>query len=301
MEGSSSFYRTILNHLNEGVYFLDANRMITFWNKGAERITGYSEDEVLHKACHWNLLMHTDAEGTHLCEGRCPVAKTLQDGVVREETIFLRHKQGYRIPVLVHILPMQSPTKQIVGAVEIFTDLSHDNEYTRKMKALATLAYFDLVTGLTNRRYVESRILLTLSEYKKNLSPFGILLVNIVGFKMLNDKYGQEAGDQVLQAVARMIAGAVGPSDVVARWDGTRFLILCPNTKNTILRLLGEKLRNVAEQAANSMGFKDATLKIAVAGTMNRVEDTPEELKRRIAGYLQASEARDGVCVMDED
>ena len=63
------------------------------------------------------------------------------------------------------------------------------------MKALATLAYFDLVTGLPNRRYIERRIGTLLADYKKNLSQFGLLLINIVGFKMLNDKYGPEIGD----------------------------------------------------------------------------------------------------------
>ncbi|HWR28802.1 MAG TPA: diguanylate cyclase [Negativicutes bacterium] len=300
-EGTSNFYRMILNHLTEGVYFVDTNRMITFWNKGAERITGFSETDVLHKACHWNLLMHTDLKGGNLCESNCPVAKTLTDGVIREETLFLQHKQGYRVPVSVHIMPMRSPSDHIVGAVEIFSDMNPSGDYTRKMKALATLAYFDLVTGLTNRRYVESRIMMMLSEYQKNLSPFGILLINIIGFKMLNDMYGQEIGDQVLQSIARNLASGVGPTDIVSRWDGTRFLVLSSNTKKTLLMLLAEKLRTISIRAANANGVSDIVLKISMAGTMGRIDDTPLALKHRIAKYIRESEERDGAFVMDED
>ena len=60
MNNAPIFYRTVLNNLKEGVYFVDTSRTITFWSTGAEKITGYSENEVLHKPCHWNLLMHTD-------------------------------------------------------------------------------------------------------------------------------------------------------------------------------------------------------------------------------------------------
>ena len=206
METAPIFYRMILNNINEGVYFVDNNRRITFWNKGAESISGYSEADVMSKHCFWNLLSHTDDSGTNLCETDCPVVKTLADGVVRDSTLFIKHKSGRRLPVSVRVLPIRTISNQIVGAVEIFSDLSPTGDNTKKMKALATLAYFDLVTGLSNRRYAESRLAVMLAEYEKNLSPFGLLLVNLVGFKALNDRYGQEVGDQILRSVALGIA-----------------------------------------------------------------------------------------------
>ncbi len=301
MEGTASFYRTILNHLNEGVYFLDINRVITFWNQGAERITGFSVNDVLHKSCHWNLLMHTDADGINLCQGKCPVAKTLLDGMVREETLFLQHKKGYQVPVSVKILPMRNSSNHIVGAVEIFSDSTPNSEHGKKMKALATLAYFDLVTGLPNRRYVESRLGRMLLEYKKNLSPFGLLLINIVGFKMLNDKYGPAFGDKVLRSVARNIAVGVGPSDIVGRWDGTRFLVISPNTKKTLLMLLAGKLKDIAHRAANSAGSDEIMLMVSMSGAINQLDDDAASLQHRLAANMQDSETRDGIFVMDDD
>jgi diguanylate cyclase (GGDEF)-like protein len=196
---------------------------------------------------------------------------------------------------------MRNLSNQIVGAVEIFSDLTPSNEHGKKMKALATLAYFDLVTGLPNRRYIESRIGVMLTEYKKNLSPFSLLLINIVGFKMLNDKYGPEIGDQVLRSVARNVAAGVGPQDIIGRWDGTRFLVISPNTKKTLLILLAEKLKTIASRAVNSTGSDEMALKVSMSGTINRMDDTPVALQHRLAAYIQDSEARDGTLVMDED
>lgn len=301
MEGAQGFYRTVLNHLHEGVYFVDVDRKITFWNNGAEKISGYSEAEVIHKPCYWNVLLHQDNEGHNLCDKHCPVALTLQDGVLREETLVLRHKDGYRIPVAARIFPITTPSKQIVGAVQVFSDLTIGGDQSKKLKALATLAYFDLVTGLANRRYVESRLGIMLAEYKKTLSPFGMLLVNIVGFKLLNDKYGTEIGDQVLRSVARSIAAEVGTGDIAARWDGTRFVLIIPNTKRAVLMLLAEKIKGVAMRAANSVNSDEVPLTVSIAGTINRVDDTPQELQRRIVAHLQESEQKAGVFVMDEE
>ena len=303
METAPSFYRMVLNNLNEGVYFVDSSRRITFWNKGAEAITGFAEAEVMSKPCFWNLLMHTDMAGTNLCDTDCPVVKTLADGEMREATLLLRHKTGRRIPVTVRIVPIRTVSSQIVGAVEVFSDITPKGENTKKMKALATLAYFDLVTGLSNRRYAESRLEVMLADYEKNLSPFGLLMLNLVGFKALNDRYGQEVGDQVLRSVALAIATSVGPSDIVARWDGVRFLVIIPNTKKSLMLLLADKLRDTAIKAAIINEFADseeAVVQVAIAGTIVQGGDTLLSLKQRLMTYVQESEMKPGNIAMDQ-
>jgi diguanylate cyclase (GGDEF)-like protein/PAS domain S-box-containing protein len=303
MDNAPSFYRMVLNHLNEGVYFVDGDRRITFWNKGAEMISGYSEAEVLGKPCYWNLLMHTNEAGTNICETDCPVIKTLNDGAERDENLYIKHKSGYRLPVSVHIMPIRTISGKLVGAVEIFSDITPKSDHSKKMKALATLAYFDLVTGLANRRYAESRLNLMLTEYEKNLSPFGLLLVNLVGFKALNDRFGQELGDQVLRSVARGIAVSVGPMDIAARWDGARFLIVSPNTKKALLLLLADKLKDVAVRAAvikELAEIDEEVVKVAIAGTIIQGGDTIYSLKHRLMVHMQESEKNVGNIILDE-
>ena len=67
------FYKEVIDNLYDGVYFVDRSRTITYWNKGAERITGYKKDEVLGRSCQDNLLSHCTAEGVELCRDRCPL------------------------------------------------------------------------------------------------------------------------------------------------------------------------------------------------------------------------------------
>lgn len=79
----------ILENLYEGVYFVDKERTITSWNNGATQLTGFSQDEVVHKKCFSNILNHVDVNGIALCFDGCPLHATIQDGVPREANVFI--------------------------------------------------------------------------------------------------------------------------------------------------------------------------------------------------------------------
>jgi len=80
MQLNPNTYAHILDNLHDGLYFVDMNRIITYWNKGAERISGFSAAEVVGNSCKNNLLTHVDNEGRHLCFGLCPLAASIADG-----------------------------------------------------------------------------------------------------------------------------------------------------------------------------------------------------------------------------
>ncbi len=108
MVDSNDIYRDLLEQIYDGVYFVDTERRILFWNRGAERITGFSRDEVLNHCCHDNILKHFDGSGTCLCQNECPPMKTIQDGQAREAEAFLHHKDGHRVPILVRVTPVRN-------------------------------------------------------------------------------------------------------------------------------------------------------------------------------------------------
>src|ERR1039458_8595102 len=114
---SSSFYASLLDSIVEGVYFVDAERKITYWNRGAENLTGYSAREAVQRHCYDNFLGHVDEKGCALCTNGCPLTSTLLDGQRREADVFLRHKLGHRVPVCVRVAPITNQSGQIVGLV----------------------------------------------------------------------------------------------------------------------------------------------------------------------------------------
>ena len=114
--------------------------------------------------------------------------------------------------------------------------------YESRLKAVEQAAYIDPLTGLPNRRDAERR----LQEKIQAKSTFCLLLIDLNRFRFVNDRFGQHAGDQVLKAFARRLAGEVRPSDMVCRWEGDEFLILVECSLSDAMRRayqMGPRLR----------------------------------------------------------
>jgi PAS domain-containing protein len=89
-----SFHEKLLDNLYDGVYFVGAERRITYWNKGAEQLTGFPAAEASGRHCFDNFLMHVDGVGCALCLEGCPLGQTLADGEYREAEFFCDISKG---------------------------------------------------------------------------------------------------------------------------------------------------------------------------------------------------------------
>lgn len=126
MPDKSNFYKEILDNLSERVYFVDRARMITYWNRGAELITGYSRESVIGRGCYDPILSNIDEVGTLLCKNSCPLASTLSHGQPNEAeaNVYLHHAKGHRVPIRMRVAPIYNEAGEIIGAVETFCDNS---------------------------------------------------------------------------------------------------------------------------------------------------------------------------------
>jgi PAS domain S-box-containing protein len=114
--------KAFFDDLEDGAYYVDTARKIIYWNKAAETITGYESSHVINAHCFNNILMHIDEKGNFLCGTKCPLAETVKSGAGREATVFLLHKDGHRVKVLVLVAPVRDANDRIIGAVEIFQE-----------------------------------------------------------------------------------------------------------------------------------------------------------------------------------
>src|SRR5512138_2173073 len=134
MPDEKNFYKNVIDNLYDGVYFVDRDRRITYWNKGAERITGYTAEHSIGRRCRDNLLNHVTANGIPLCQEHCPLAAVMEDGQEREAEVFLHHADGYRVPVLVRGAPLRDESGNIIGAVESFSNNASLMDTRRKLR-----------------------------------------------------------------------------------------------------------------------------------------------------------------------
>lgn len=285
------FFKEMLDNLYDGVYFVDRDRRILYWNRGAARLTGYSPEEVLGHYCRDNLLAHTDMDGNALCTSACPLAATLNDGQIREAEVFARHRSGHRTPVLIRVAPVRVGGC-IVGAVEVFSDNTVAVRARHKTAMLAQMASMDPLTQIGNRRHVEWKIEDALQSARRSAKPSGFLMADVDHFKRVNDDYGHPAGDAVLRMIALTLAGGVRDRDCVGRWGGEEFAIVLEGAKTEEVFAIAERLRKLVAASALPWNGNQICVTISIGATAIRRDDTPASLADRADRLLYASKSR---------
>ena len=297
MATDSEFFRALLDNFYDGVYFVDRERLITYWNKGAERISGYAAAEALNTHCHDELLNHVDEDGNRLCQGRCPVAQTLADGRSREAEVYLHHKAGHRVPVHVRVAPIVDPGGAVIGAVEVFSDNSAKMSALHRVQDLERMAYVDQLTGLANRALTDITLRARLDELSRYGWPFGVLFIDIDQFKQVNDRLGHEVGDAVLRAAANTLRGAARSFDLVGRWGGEEFVAILANTDARTLQAIADRFRALVEASVVSAGGAEHVFTVSVGGTQATADDSVETLISRADALMYASKQSGRNCV----
>jgi len=296
----ADFFRRLLDRLNDAIYFVDTNRRITYWNRGAAKLTGFSAEEAVGRRCQDDLLCHVNRAGERLCAGKCPLSETIEDGETREEFLFFRHKDGHRVPVRVRVSPVTDETG-IIGAVEIFTDDSDRESAKHRASQLEELAFLDPLTGVANRRYLEIRLKSAFEEFALTMDPFGVLVIDIDEFKAVNDQGGHGAGDQALVMVARTLKGLLRPDDVLARWGGDEFVAIVNHANSKTLTVVAERCRTLVRETRLTHPSGLIRVTVSVGGVVADSTDTPESLLQKTDRmmYLSKTKGRDWVTIQD--
>ncbi|AAS97042.1 sensor domain-containing diguanylate cyclase [Nitratidesulfovibrio vulgaris] len=174
------------------------------------------------------------------------------------------------------------------------------------MRALERMAVTDQLTGLHNRRYVAVEGAKVVDVCWRGGRPCSCLMADIDRFKTINDTYGHEAGDAVLQAFAEVFRGGLRWSDIGARHGGEEFVVIAPNADTRDAVVIAERLR--VDAAALVVEFGGHVIRFTVSVGVASLDEHGgdgnllEELLRRAdtALYRAKAEGRDRVCVWRE-
>ncbi len=282
-------YKDLIGHIIDGLYLVDRQRKIIYWNKSAQRITGYAMDDVLGHACHENVLVHVDAQGNALCRRVCPLAATIKDGKPRDAEVFLHHKEGHRVPVWVRTTQLKDTKGQVVGGAELFSDLSANNAIANKIEELERLSLIDALTQLANRRFVEMELVGRLSEKQRYNLSFGLLILDIDFFKKVNDRYGHDVGDRVLQTVSKTMVQSARPHDLFGRWGGEEFVGLIRSVDLEGLRAVCDRLRILIANSFIQQNGGRINVTASIGATVAARDDNPESIVKRADRFLYSS------------
>jgi PAS domain S-box-containing protein len=206
----------IVDSLSDGLYVCDLERRITYWSKSAERITGWTADDVIGLQCFDNVLCHIDKDGHPLCgQEYCPLHRSMITGTGSNGSllVFAQSKGGERIPMLVSVAPLRNAAGDVIGGVETFQDASamvHDLERAKTIQQLAL--HHDLPE--------DPRI-----KFTTHYVPHAIVGGDYYAIEKLNeDSYGLMLAD----VMGHGIAAALYTMHLSSLWNRHRSLLCQP-------------------------------------------------------------------------
>ena len=172
------FYQ-LAEKLPYGLYIVSPDRTILFWNDEAERITGYTREEMVGRKCATTNLHHLDEKGTPLCQTYCPLLQCMDEEKTKTKKLIFTHKNGFRVVISAHFIPLTDDQGRITMVAEVFEELSLLDRNTSLVKNLYSLAYHDPLTHLPNRGLLEATLRMRFSEFHRLHESFAVLFADI--------------------------------------------------------------------------------------------------------------------------
>jgi len=167
-----------------------------------------------------------------------------------------------------------------------------------KVQQSIELALFDPLTGLNNRRFLESHLSTMMENARMRRAPLTLMILDIDHFKRINDTFGHDCGDEVLKGFADRLRGIVRGGDLLCRLGGEEFVIVMPGVNLQAAARIAERARIAIEQEGFTLdATRQASITASIGLAERRDDTTPHDLYRRAdqALYRSKSEGRNRV------
>lgn len=219
--------------------------------------------------------------------GLVVLENTLAQGVFSSERTEFLTLLSTQIAISIENASIYSYLEHIVE--ERTADLKQKNyELNLLNDKLNHISITDGLTGLNNRRKLDEVLAYEFEKYNRYNEYFSVILMDIDRFKLVNDKYGHLIGDRVLKSVADVLSDITRQVDIVGRWGGEEFLVICPNTDKASACKVAEKIRaGIEDLAIADVGSITCSLGVAALEDKQEIRD----LLRCVDERLYASKA----------
>ncbi|MET0081782.1 MAG: diguanylate cyclase [Sedimenticola sp.] len=236
---SEERFRRLLEAAGQGIIGIDAEGRATFANPAALRMLGYEEPELIGQGTH-ALIHHSYPNGESYPVEQCRMLAPFRDGRMRRVSDeVLWRSDGSSFPTEYVTAPILSNDRVEAIAV-IFDDISDRH---RMLQELEYQASHDYLTRLLNRNRLREQLLKEQERSDRYGDPVSVIMYDIDKFKAINDNFGHDRGDSVLQEITAVVGEQLRTLDHHGRWGGEEFIIVLPGTQISGAAYLAERCR----------------------------------------------------------
>jgi diguanylate cyclase (GGDEF)-like protein/PAS domain S-box-containing protein len=269
--------RVTLHSIGDGVISTDEEGRVVMLNKVAEELTGWNQSEARGKPLTAVLNIINGQTGQP-CED--PVATVLKTGKtvgLADHTILIS-KDGTERIIADKAAPIKDPGGNLLGAVLVFRDVTEEK---KREEEIFYFGYHDKLTGLYNRAFFEEE--LRRLDTERQL-PISLIMGDVNELKIINDVFGHDEGDRLLQTIAQILRESCRSEDLIARWGGDEFVILLPQTPGRVAAEICERIRKVSHSYSNCKEHENICLSISLG------QATKEKSSEDLREVLQKAE-----------
>ena len=284
------FQQKLVDNMHDGVIFIDAGRKVLAWNRGVERLTGVSGKSVRTHQFVPSLMQLRDEKDQPIAENDCPVAAALRTGVQWSRRLHVGGREGRSAAVDMTASPVADANGTVIGVTLLLHDVTSEISLEERCQTLHDKATKDPLTQAANRAEFDRVSAEFVQAHRETKRPCSLIMTDIDRFKSINDTYGHQAGDQVIQSIAQMMKTFSRAGDLVARYGGEEFALLCADCDNATAAQRAEEIR-IAFSMVRHTSLGDRCVTASFGVTEIQPGDTPETLLRRSdRALMQAKE-----------
>src|SRR5208283_381573 len=270
----SKLFRHVVEDLPAGIYLVDRDRRIRFWNHGAEHITGYLAHEVVGHVLE-DVVQACDRHGNSFSGEQRPVTVTLTERRPQQCTAFFLHKSGHRVPVDVRTLPIRalSVSEQggaIDGATVLFEEVF---AYREESSGPAMYGCLDATTRIPSRRLTQALLKECIVGMEESKVGFGLLRIRLLGLEEFRAKHGPQSVAPFLRTAARTLRHSLNTEYFLGCWGENEFLAVLPSASPVTVATTAESLCDLLSHSEVSRWgdrfaiAAEASYTVASAGT----------------------------------
>ncbi len=271
--------------LYDGYYLVDSNGNYCIWSDGMPGMTGLPLQSVHGRS--WapgdvQLQSLTDDQPAPQTRESTMLGQVLQTGRALFATRLCRVSESRHLKVDAYSMPIVGPNDHVYGAVQLLRNKSGVRRQSREYVELKLAATRDALTGVANRGQLETQLRHMLEEFhaQEGTRCLSIIFLDVDKFKRINDTYGHKIGDQVLVDLTRVLQNETYSSEVIGRYGGEEFVILCPDTDLDSAVRRAERLRHVVMKGSVG-GISTLNVTSSFGVSTARLGDTVHTLLER--------------------
>ncbi|MGA3105071.1 MAG: PAS domain-containing protein [Terriglobales bacterium] len=266
-------FRHLVEDLPVGIYIVDQDRRIRFWNRGVERITGYLSHEVVGHVLE-DAVQICDRRGNQLIGEYCPVTMTLNLRKSQQCTAFSLHKSGHRTAVRIRTRPILEYGDNIGGATVLVEEAFAYREATEP----PMYGCLDATTGIPSSRLTRAVLTECMAGLEATRHGFGVVRIRILGLEEFRAKHGPQSVVPFLRTAAHTLRHSLGEENFLGCWEEHEFLAVLSSASPAMVAMTAEVLSNLLSHSEVFWWGDHFTIEAEVTYTVAAAGDNLETI-----------------------